>query len=164
MPMSNFKFWGWDKKPRTMLRFVKPGDIFCFRLDNEKYSFGRVLSKIITGHVAEIFDFISPEPKTSEVNFNEAKRIIDPMVIDTYSLFDKKTEAGSDWRIIGHQDNFQPSNVEGIYFSYGVGNSCKKEDIFGNVYCISENEARSLPRLSPHGDYDIKLLLKNVNF
>ncbi|HHB1722030.1 TPA: phosphotriesterase, partial [Klebsiella aerogenes] len=25
--MSNFKFWGWDKKPRTMLRFVKPGDI-----------------------------------------------------------------------------------------------------------------------------------------
>ncbi|MGM7491034.1 phosphotriesterase, partial [Proteus mirabilis] len=25
--MSDFKFWGWDKKPRTMLRFVKPGDI-----------------------------------------------------------------------------------------------------------------------------------------
>ncbi|EOY6912024.1 phosphotriesterase, partial [Proteus mirabilis] len=24
--MSDFKFWGWDKKPRTMLRFVKPGD------------------------------------------------------------------------------------------------------------------------------------------
>ncbi|EAO4255974.1 phosphotriesterase, partial [Salmonella enterica] len=26
--MSDYKFWGWDKKPRTMLRFVKPGDIF----------------------------------------------------------------------------------------------------------------------------------------
>ncbi|EAM2544585.1 phosphotriesterase, partial [Salmonella enterica] len=25
--MSDYKFWGWDKKPRTMLRFVKPGDI-----------------------------------------------------------------------------------------------------------------------------------------
>ncbi len=25
--MSDFKFWGWEKKPRTMLRFVKPGDI-----------------------------------------------------------------------------------------------------------------------------------------
>ncbi|EAU9564887.1 phosphotriesterase, partial [Salmonella enterica] len=23
--MSDYKFWGWDKKPRTMLRFVKPG-------------------------------------------------------------------------------------------------------------------------------------------
>ncbi|EAS6957675.1 phosphotriesterase, partial [Salmonella enterica] len=22
--MSDYKFWGWDKKPRTMLRFVKP--------------------------------------------------------------------------------------------------------------------------------------------
>ncbi|EAO3022603.1 phosphotriesterase, partial [Salmonella enterica] len=21
--MSDYKFWGWDKKPRTMLRFVK---------------------------------------------------------------------------------------------------------------------------------------------
>ncbi|EAN2280869.1 phosphotriesterase, partial [Salmonella enterica] len=29
--MSDYKFWGWDKKPRTMLRFVKPGDIFCFK-------------------------------------------------------------------------------------------------------------------------------------
>ncbi|EAP4008886.1 phosphotriesterase, partial [Salmonella enterica] len=26
--MSDYKFWGWDKKSRTMLRFVKPGDIF----------------------------------------------------------------------------------------------------------------------------------------
>ncbi|EOY6911602.1 phosphotriesterase, partial [Proteus mirabilis] len=25
--MSDFKFWGWNKKPRTMLRYVKPGDI-----------------------------------------------------------------------------------------------------------------------------------------
>ncbi|HGB1595542.1 TPA: phosphotriesterase, partial [Salmonella enterica subsp. enterica serovar Lansing] len=24
--MSDYKFWGWDKKPRTMLRFVKPGE------------------------------------------------------------------------------------------------------------------------------------------
>ncbi|EAS8920308.1 phosphotriesterase, partial [Salmonella enterica] len=24
-----------------MLRFVKPGDIFCFRLDEDRYCFGR---------------------------------------------------------------------------------------------------------------------------
>ncbi|EQB8803627.1 phosphotriesterase, partial [Proteus mirabilis] len=24
--MSDFKFWGWNKKPRTMLRYEKPGD------------------------------------------------------------------------------------------------------------------------------------------
>lgn len=164
MSMSDFKFWDWDKKPRTMIRFVKPGDIFCFRLDECKYAFGRVISKIVTGHIAEIFDFISPKPEISETSLNGSKRIIDPMVIDTYSLFDKKIETGSDWRIIGHQDNYQPSNVEDIYFSYGVGNSCKKEDVFGNIYSISEDEARSLPRLSPHGNYDVKLLLQNINF
>ncbi|EAB0058867.1 phosphotriesterase, partial [Salmonella enterica] len=27
--MSYFKVWDWDKKLRTMLRFVKLGDIFC---------------------------------------------------------------------------------------------------------------------------------------
>ncbi|EBD8041094.1 phosphotriesterase, partial [Salmonella enterica] len=34
--MSDYKFWGWDKKSRTMLRFVKPGDIFCFKLDEDR--------------------------------------------------------------------------------------------------------------------------------
>lgn len=57
--MSDFKFLSWDKKPRKMLRFVKPGDIFCFRLDENRYRFGRVISKIFTGHVVEIFDFTS---------------------------------------------------------------------------------------------------------
>ncbi|WP_408603357.1 Imm26 family immunity protein, partial [Salmonella enterica] len=42
--MSDYKFWGWDKKPRTMLRFVKPGDIFCFKLDEDRYCFGRIIT------------------------------------------------------------------------------------------------------------------------
>ncbi|EAB7704566.1 phosphotriesterase, partial [Salmonella enterica] len=25
-----------------MLRFVKPGDIFCFKLDEDRYCFGRI--------------------------------------------------------------------------------------------------------------------------
>lgn len=162
MSMSDFKFWGWDKKPRTMLRFVKPGDIFCFKLDDGKYGFGRIISKILTGHVAELFDFISSMPVVTEQDMIISERIIDPFVIDTYSLFDRKIEPGSDWRVIGHQNNFTPTNIENIYFSYGVGNSCKKEDIFGNTYSISEEEAWSLPRLSPKGDYDVKLLLKDI--
>ncbi|EAR8131262.1 phosphotriesterase, partial [Salmonella enterica] len=34
--MSYFKVWDWDKKLRTMLRFVKLGDIFCFKLDGDR--------------------------------------------------------------------------------------------------------------------------------
>ncbi|TKV13886.1 phosphotriesterase [Citrobacter sp. wls619] len=158
--MSDFKFWGWDKKPRTMLRFVKPGDIFCFRLDENRYCFGRVISKIFTGHVAEIFDFTSDIPKVMEANI--AKRAIPPIVIDTYSLFDKKIEKGSDWRIIGHQENYTPDNVDNVFFVYGVGNSCKKVDVFDNEYSISEKDAENFPRLTPHGDYQIKSLLNNM--
>lgn len=158
--MSDFKLWGWDKKPRTMLRFVKPGDIFCFRLDKERYCFGRIISKIVTGHVAELFDFISDSPEITEINMSE--RAIPPIVIDTYSLFDKKIEEGSDWRIIGHQNNYIPDNVDGVFFVYGVENSCKKVDVFDNESSISEKDAENYPRLTPHGDYQIKSLLNNI--
>lgn len=69
--MSNFKFWGWDKKPRTMLRFVKPGDIFCLKFDESNYYFGRVISKIITGHVVEIFDFVATTPELTEEDISK---------------------------------------------------------------------------------------------
>ena len=26
----SIKLWNWDKKPRTMQRYLKRGDIFCF--------------------------------------------------------------------------------------------------------------------------------------
>ena len=159
--MSDFKFWGWDKKPRTMLRFVKPGDIFCFKLDEGKYGFGRIVSKIISGHVAEIFDFISEFPEINEDDINAAKRVIDLIVIDTYSLFDKKIEKKSDWRIIGHQEKYIPNNIGGVYFSYGVGNSCKKVDVFNNEFSIAENEAKRIPELTPLRDIHIKKLIIN---
>lgn len=162
MSMSNFKFWSWDKKPRTMLRFVKAGDIFSFKLNEHKYCFGRVISKILTGHVVEIFDFTSSNPEITENDINKSKRIISPVVIDTYGLLDRKGYPDSDWRIIGHQSGFEPTDVEHVYFSFGVGNSCKKKDVFGNTYSISESEARHFPPLSPHSDYHIKQLLKDT--
>ncbi|ENT4820041.1 TPA: immunity 26/phosphotriesterase HocA family protein [Citrobacter farmeri] len=157
--MSDFKFWGWDKKPRTMLRFVKTGDIFCFQLDDDKYGFGRIMSLMTVGHISEFFDLFSKKPVITEEEINRAKRIIDPIIIDTYSLFDKKIESGSDWRIIGHQRGYSPKNVDGIYFAFGVGHDCKKKDFYGNVSHISQDEWENTPKLSPKGDYDIKKLL-----
>ncbi|UJR64190.1 Imm26 family immunity protein [Dickeya zeae] len=158
--MSDFKFWNWEKKPRTMLRFVKPGDIFCFKISDDKYGFGRIISKIITGHVAEIFSFTSAFPEITEGDISE--RVVPPIVIDTYSLFDKKIEEGSDWRIIGHQVNYIPGNIDDVFFVYGVGDSCKKVDIFDNETSISEKDAENYPRLTPHGDYQIKFLLGDI--
>ena len=157
--MSDFKFWGWDKKPRTMLRFIKPGDIFCFQLDGNTYGFGRIISKVHIGHVGEIFDFNSKIPNISEVDISSAKRKLPPLVLDTYSLFDKKIEKGSDWRIIGHQINYTPTDIDNVYFTYDVENSCYKVDIYDNDYPITEAESQKYPPLSPHSDYQVRELL-----
>ncbi|MEP8703229.1 Imm26 family immunity protein [Enterobacter roggenkampii] len=160
--MSNFKFWAWEKKPRTMLRYVKPGDAFCFKVDGGMYRFGRIMSLMSVGHIAEIFDILSDTPKITEGEIENAKRIISPLIIDTYSLLDKKIEPESDWRIIGHQDNYSPDNVDDVYFAFGIGDSCKKKDFYGNVFPIDEKEWNDLPKLSPKSDFDIKNILRKV--
>jgi hypothetical protein len=161
MLMSDFKLWGWDKKPRTMLRFIKAGDIFCFKLDEQRYCFGRIIIKFyIVGHVAELFDHIAYSPDLSEAEIKQARRLLPPVILDSYSLFDRKSEG--EWRIIGHQQNYVPTDMDGVYFTYGIGQWCKKVDIWENETPISEQEAASLPDVAPLGDNDIKDQLKDI--
>lgn len=134
--MSDYKFWGWDKKPRTMLRFVKPGDIFCFKLDEDRYCFGRIITLMTVGHLSELFDIIKKSPGISELEISNARRIIE------------------------HQVNYNPKNLDGIYFALGIGDSCKKKDCYGNDFLISESEWKTLPKLSPKGGFDIKKRLE----
>lgn len=134
--MSDYKFWGWDKKPRTMLRFVKPGDIFCFKLDEDRYCFGRIITLMTVGHLSELFDIIKKSPGITELEISNARRIIE------------------------HQDNYNPKNLDGIYFALGIGDSCKKKDCYGNDFLISESEWKTLPKLSPKGGFDIKKRLE----
>ncbi|ENY4535642.1 Imm26 family immunity protein [Salmonella enterica] len=134
--MSDYKFWGWDKKPRTMLRFVKPGDIFCFKLDEDRYFFGRIITLMTVGHLSELFDIIKKSPGITELEISNARRIIE------------------------HQVNYNPKNLDGIYFALGIGDSCKKKDCYGNDFLISESEWKTLPKLSPKGGFDIKKRLE----
>lgn len=134
--MSDYKFWGWDKNPRTMLRFVKPGDIFCFKLDEDRYCFGRIITLMTVGHLSELFDIIKKSPGITELEISNARRIIE------------------------HQVNYNPKNLDGIYFALGIGDSCKKKDCYGNDFLISESEWKTLPKLSPKGGFDIKKRLE----
>ncbi|MDO1365380.1 immunity 26/phosphotriesterase HocA family protein [Salmonella enterica] len=134
--MSDYKFWGWDKKPKTMLRFVKPGDIFCFKLDEDRYCFGRIITLMTVGHLSELFDIIKKSPGITELEISNARRIIE------------------------HQVNYNPKNLDGIYFALGIGDSCKKKDCYGNDFLISESEWKTLPKLSPKGGFDIKKRLE----
>ena len=147
------KIWGWEKKPRTMLRYIKPGDIFCFRYDDYTYCFGQIIAKVMF-FIAKIFTYTSDKPVISEDVIRNGSRLTELAVLDAYSLFDRKTEG--EWRIIGHQENYTVSDAEGIYFAWGIGSECRKSDIFNNTIEISEEEWKALPMLAPHGDYNIK--------
>ena len=155
--MSKLIFWDWEKKKRTPLRFIKAGDVFCFQYHKSMYCFGRIISRLDIGCIAEVFDYVSNEPKISEECIDRSKRIIDPVNLDIYTLFDKKMMG--DWRIIGHHESFTATNVDNMYFVYGVPNSWTKIDVYGNATPISNMEAENLPKFYVMNDYDIKELL-----
>lgn len=81
------------------------------------------------------------------------------MVLDVYSLFDKKTEG--EWRIIGHQEDYEPVNMENIYFVYGVSVWTKIIDVYGKSTSINEEERFNYPLLAPEGDEYVKKLVQH---
>ena len=102
----------------------------------------------------EIFDYISNDAVIEIENIKSASRLTGIVILDSYSLFDRKTEG--EWRIIGRQENYTPQDAEDVYFAWGIGFDCKKSNIFNNTISISEEEWRSLPKLSPAGDWVIR--------
>ena len=147
------KIWGWEKKPRTMLRFLKIGDIFCFRYDDHSYRFGRIMAHVIF-HIAEIFDYVSQEPVIREGDILHAGRLL-VTPIDSYSLFDRKSEG--EWRIIGRQEDYTPpEDARDLWFAWGIASGCRKSNVLDETVFISQAEWDTLPHLSPGGDYDVK--------
>ena len=51
--MNELTLWECDKKKRTMIRYIKPGDIFCFQYNESTYCFGRILSRLDIGTPSE---------------------------------------------------------------------------------------------------------------
>lgn len=150
--------WGWDKKERTMIRFIKIGDIFCFKYSEKRFCFGRIIAKVQPGHLAEIFNYISDKPFINTNDIERALRLMSPIVLDSYSLFDRKSEG--EWRIIGHQENYIAHDFGDIYLTFGIGNDWKKRDLYGNVTKISKEEHFQYILLSPEGDYLVKEIIQ----
>lgn len=100
-----------------MIRFIKTGDIFCFLNEKNTYCFGRILSKVSIGNVVEILDFVSPTPEIKVNEIEQSNRLIELVILDSYTLFDRKIEG--DWRIIGRHINYIPTDFENTFFTYG---------------------------------------------
>lgn len=108
----------------------------------------------MVGHFAEIFDYISNDTVIEMDDIKNASRLTSIVILDSYSLFDRKTEG--EWRIIGRQEDYTPTDAEDIYFAWGIGSGCRKSNIFDDTISISEEESRSLPKLSSTGDWVIR--------
>ncbi len=77
-----------------------------------------------------------------------------PVVLDSYSLFDKKLVG--DWRIVAHQDAFVPKDVAGVFFTYGAGPTRKRVDVFDREDEIPASAAEKLPPYTPLRDSQVK--------
>jgi len=150
------KKYDWKKNQRTPLGKIKTGDIFFFENSPGEFYLGRIMAKNSLGHFAEIFTPPTNDPAIIELD--KVKRIREPIILDSYSLFDKKSEGN--WKIIANQEDYTTPTDEPIRFAYGLGPTRTQIDISGNKEKISEKEARSLPAYSPMGDLDIKEYLK----
>lgn len=159
--MKKIKIRGWNTKPRTMLRFIKIGDIFCFEYSDNKFAFGQIIGKSISGHVGIFFNLFKDNPEITEQELNDLTCIGEPKIIDSYSLFDRKSEGN--WQIIGHEENIDLMPYEKVYFKYGDPNGSKfgKVDIIGKTYPkeYSFEESQSWQWDSPKGDIAIKEFL-----
>ena len=80
------------------------------------------------------------------------------MVLDSYSLFDRKREG--EWRIIGRQEDYTAPDFDNIYLTFGVGNNWKIKDLYGNITRISPEERFQYILLSPKGDDRVKSMIQ----
>jgi len=144
--------YNWKNKKRTLLRHIKVGDIFFFENAPGEYYFGRIMSKNLLGHVAEIFE--NPAKKPDADLISSTNRKSDPVILDSYSLFDRCTEGC--WKIIAHQEDYAPPLDEPMRWVYGAGPTRRKIDIFDNEEIITESESKKFPHYSPSGDVDVK--------
>jgi len=150
--MNALKVFDWNTRIKTKFRNIKSGDIFCFELSDHNYGVGRIMTQNSLGHVAEIFDKVLSLPVVDSLTF---ERLGDPIILDSYSLFDLKAEG--DWRIIAHQVDYQPSSEEGVRFVYGVADNVRLVDIFDNETALIEGGGK-YPLYSPMGGEEVKEL------
>lgn len=105
-----------------------------------------------------LLKFLVFQDKPNCPNLDEAVRLMPLIILDSYSLFDRKREG--EWRIIAHQKNFEPVNVKKTFFVYGANSMKKRVDIWGNIEDISDAESKQYPDYSPCGDWDVQELVE----
>lgn len=151
------------KRPKR----VKPaiGDIFSFKLDNERYGFGRLVSELRAGTIAEIFNYTSTQPIFDPTYLNQW--LIPPVLLNSFILLDERSEG--QWEIISKNSDYTPGQqFENIFFSWkDYKNEYKLEGVFKSSALTDEATAKKYPRYVVSNDAKIRemvmaAILKNA--
>lgn len=145
--MSKIKLWSWDKKPRTMLRYIKAGDIVCFEIDSSgsKYGYGQLIARLTGGFAFKGLNVLheNPDDITTE-EIKNAEKFGDFFVLDVYATLDhKKYIQNGEWRVIGHEKDFSllDSDLNSVFFQYGSRGMKKKVNLLDEEVLVSDEEA-----------------------
>lgn len=150
---SKIELWGWEKKPRTMLRYIKVGDIVCFEIDKTgtKFGYGQIIAHL-PPFVFKAFDLVCENPNDITIeDLKNAKQLGEIFVFDAHLTLDKKYTENGEWRIIGRENDFQISDddLKKTFFVQGCKNIYQKIDLHGEQASISNEEAENYLPLSP---------------
>ncbi|RSZ58704.1 hypothetical protein HF313_08120 [Massilia atriviolacea] len=138
------------KRPKRQK--AKPGDIFSYKRDDGRYGFGRIVTLVSVGAVAEFFDYTASQPVFDYSKINTW--LIPPLTISTYALFEAQGEG--EWRVIGHTADFAPDERHmGLRFSYGDP-VWMAVDIFDKEEPVSAAVAGRYPSYSARRDRNVK--------
>ena len=163
MIMENITILGWEKKPKTLYRYLKDGDIFAYQIKEDLFGFGRILAKNRWGASAEFFDFFSPSPNAVFEKEIEQLETLFVVVLDVYTLFQKKL-LQPEWRVIAHSKNFT-NPYENQITSVSPTMCISHNPNFQIEQKITKEEAISILKEHPykeeypHGHSDILILL-----
>ncbi|NHQ88545.1 hypothetical protein HA050_20820 [Iodobacter sp. HSC-16F04] len=133
-----------------------PGDLFAFRYDEQRYGFGRLISKLSMGMVAEIYDYFSAQP-IFDPNYTD-KWLISPVVLNPYGLFECRNEG--EWLIIGKTPNYViPNKFNDVFFVTGTPGKLQAVRVNNSDFDISLEEATGHRRYTYSSDIQIKELI-----
>ena len=142
---KNIEIWNWDKKPRTLLRYIKVGDIVCYEMDKtgDFFGYGQLIADMKWGFALKIFKIthINPNDITLE-DILDSKKLGRIFIIDSYATFDRKYTKNGEWRIIGREKNFklEQTDIDNTYFVMGIKGMLQKINLLGESQNISDKE------------------------
>lgn len=164
--MDKINLWSWNTKVRTMLRYIKVGDIVCFEIDasKEEYGYGILIAKLPYGFVFRALNIRHFKADNIKINeLQNAKPFGKLFILDAYSTLDKKNTKDGEWRIIGNCEDYCLSkfDIDNVFFEFGVNGMKKKINLLGKETPITDNEAKNYELYSPvSGDEAKKWYIK----